>query len=382
MIAHRLQTHTVPEPPVRVYRIIALTFLVVTVALLGIVIFTILKKTEITIIATEDAKTVNIIVTAEPAKIGDKSLVALVTSTKFYWSEKYTPTATRQVDGTAKGEIIIYNKTGEDQPLVATTRFITPNGVLFRLSDRVLIPANGQITASVYADQSGTKSDIGPSQFTIPGLNTEKQKFVYGESAKPMAGGSGKVGIVSENDFKTAEADFAEKTKQAFLASLSAGSQAYDQKIISITQSGATSTHQIGAEAGEFTISGTSTIVIVLYNGNDLDEILKKEVSTGIDTASEKILSIGAEPKISVASTDLTNNSAQLAVSTEAIVTLDANAPLLNKENFLNKDKGEVERYIVKLPHVTGISVKFTPSWIGKTPSVVDKLKIVVKNVK
>lgn len=382
MIAHRLQTHTVPEPPVRVYRIIALTFLVVTIALLGIVAFTILKKTEITIIAKEDAKTVNLIITAEAAKKGDKSLPAVVTSSKFYWSEKYTPTATREVDGTSKGEIIIYNKTGEDQPLVKTTRFLTPDGVLFRLSDRVLVPANGQITAAVYADQPGAKSDIGPAKFTIPGLNPEKQKVVYGESVKPMAGGSGKVGVVSENDFKTAEADYAEKAKQAFLKTLTGAPQEYDQKIVSISQSDASSTHPIGAEAGEFTISGSNTIVTVLYSGNNLDEILKKEVSAGIDTASEKILSIGAEPKISVASTDFTSNSAQLTVSTEAIVTLDANAPLLNKENFLNKQKGEIERYIVTLPHVTGMEIKFTPSWINKTPSVVDKLKIVVKNVK
>ena len=355
----------------------------VTIALLGIVAFTILKKTEITIIAKEDAKTVNVIITAEAAKTGDKSLPAIVTSSKFYWSEKYTPTATRQVDGTSKGEIIIYNKSGEDQPLVKTTRFITADGVLFRLSDRVLVPANGQVTAQVYADQPGAKSDIGPAQFTVPGLNPEKQKVVYGESVKPMTGGSGKVGVVSESDFKAAQDDFAEKAKQAFLQTLATGTpSAYDQKIVSIAQSGATSSQPIGAEAGEFTISGTSTIVTVLYSGSDLDEILKKEVASGIDTASEKILSIGAEPKISISSVDFTNNSAQLTVSTEAIVTLDANAPLLNKDNFLNKDKGEIERYIVSLPHVTGMDIKFTPSWTSKTPSVADKLKIIVKNVK
>ena len=107
MIAHRLQTHTVPEPPVRVYRIIALTFLAVTIILLGVVIFTMLKKTEITIIAEEDAKTVNLIVAVEAQKTAEKSIIGIVTSTQFYWSEKYTPTATREVDGTTKGEVII-----------------------------------------------------------------------------------------------------------------------------------------------------------------------------------------------------------------------------------------------------------------------------------
>ena len=382
MIAHRLQTHTVPEPPVRVYRIIALTFLVVTIALLAIVVFTMLKKTEVTIIAKEDSKTINVIINAEAQKKGDKSLIATVTSTKFYWSEKYFPTATRQVDGTAKGEVILYNTTNETQPLVKTTRVITAEGVLFRLSDRAVVPANGQVTAQVYADQPGASSDIGPSKFTIPGLNPEKQKVIYAESVKPMTGGSGKVGLISESDFKAAEADFAEKTKAEFLKTLSSGSTGFDQTIVSIGQNGGTSTFGIGAEASEFTMSGTSTLTLIMYNKNELNEILKKEVAAGIDSASEKILSIGDAPKVSVAAVDAVNNTAQLQVSTEATVTLDANAPLLNKEYFLNKQKGEIERYIVSLPHVTGMDIKFTPSWISRTPSVADKLKIIVKSVK
>lgn len=382
MIAQRFQTHMVPEPPVRVYRIIALTFLAVTVILLGVVVFTMLKKTEITITAKEDTKSVNIIVSADATKKGDKSLVAVVTTTDFYWSEKYTPTATRQVDGTSKGEVIIYNKTGEAQPLVKTTRLLTPDGILFRLTDRVVVPANGETTAAVYADQSGAAFDIGPAQFTIPGLSTDKQKVIYAESKAAMAGGSGKVGVVSETDYKSAEADFAEKTKAKFLESFSAGYPNFDKKIASITTNGATSTHGIGAEAGEFVLSGTSTIAIVMYNSADLDDILKKEISSAVDTASEKILSIGSDPKVVVASADPVAGTAQLQVTAEAVVTLDANAPMLNKENFLNKEKGEIERYIVSLPHVTNMTIKFTPSWVSKAPSVADKLKIVVKNVK
>lgn len=382
MIAHRLQTHTVPEPPVRVYRIIALTFLAVTIILLGVVIFTMLKKTEITIVAEEDAKTVNLIVAVEAQKTAEKSIIGIVTSTQFYWSEKYTPTATREVDGTTKGEVIIYNKTNETQPLVATTRLLTTDGKLYRLTNRVIVPANGQTTAAVYADQSGAAFDIGPTQFTIPGLSTEKQKVIYAESTAAFTGGSGKVGIVSEADYKSAQADFAEKTKQSYLNSINSAFPNFDTKITSIPQSNATSSRSIGDEASEFTISGTSTIIVVAYNAADLQAILKNEVEKNVDTASEKVLSIGTEPKVTVASTDLVNNTAQIQVACEAIVTLDANAPLLNKENFLNKQKSEIERYIVALPHVSNMTIDFTPSWISKAPSVADKLKIVVKSVR
>lgn len=382
MITHRLQTQTIPEPPVKVYRIIALTFLLITVVLLGIVIFTMLKKTEITIVAKEDSKTVNFIVTAEAEKNSDKSLSSIVTSTEFYWTEKYAPTATKEVDGTAKGEVIIYNKLSEAQTLVKTTRLLTPDNKLFRLNDRVTIPAGGQITAEVYADEGGASFDIGPSQFNIPGLSLERQKFVYAESEKPMSGGSGKVGVVSEADYKAGETDFANKTKDEFLKNFEESHTGLDQKIVAVTQSRATSSHAIGAETSEFKISGTSTLIIIFYNENDLSDLIKKEVEKSVDMNSEKIVSIGSEPKLEIAAIDPSNKSAQIQISTEAIMTLDANAPMLNKENFLNKQKGEIERYIVSLPHVTGMEIKFTPSWVSKTPSVADKLKIVVKSVK
>lgn len=382
MIAHRVQTHTIPEPPIKVYRIIAITFLLITIALLGIVIFTMLKKTEITIVAKEDIKPISTILTAEPQKSSNKSLSAIVTSTQFYFSANYSPTATREVDGTATGEAVIYNKTNEVQVLVKTTRLLTPDNKLFRLSDRVTIPANGQVAAKVYADQAGADFDIGPSQFTIPGLSPDRQKFVYAESLSKMSGGSGKVGVISEADYRAAKADFAKQVKEKIFDSIIAAYPGLNSKIVSVTKNGVTSTFGIGAETSNFTLYGTSTVAIIFYNDNDLEEILQKEVGAGIDSGSEKILSIGENPELTIVSVDDITHSAQIQVTAQAAVTLDANAPLLNKENFLNKNKSEIERYIVALPHVTNMSVKFTPSWISKTPSVADKLKIIVKSVK
>lgn len=382
MIAHRLQTRSPSEPPVRLYRSIALTFLIITIALLAVVLFTMFKKTEITIIAKEDSKSVTFIINAEPEKKGEKSLPATVTTTQFYWTEKFYPTGTKDVEGLSKGEVIIYNKTSETQPLVKTTRLITADGVLFRLTDRAVVPANGQVVASVYADESGAKSDIGPSDFTIPGLSPDKQKVIYAKSEKAMAGGSGKLTMVTEGDLKAAETAFADKVKQAYLDSVSSSFPNFDEKIISIGQTSAVASHAIGEATTEFRVSGTSTLAVILYNKKDLTEITNKEATKGVDISTEKILSVSHDPKVTVVSTDYANKTAQLSVTVDAVVTLDANAPLLNKESFLGKTKSEIERYIVSLPHVTGMDIKFTPSWVSKAPSVPDKLKIVVKSVK
>lgn len=382
MYAHRLSTKPAHEPPVKTYRIIAFSFLALTVVLLTVVIFSALKKTEITVIAKEDKKTVNLSVSATKEKSGDKSVSAIVTTTKFFFSENYSPTGAKTVEGLSKGEVTIYNKTNELVTLVKTTRLLSPNNVLFRLSDRVNIPAQGKIVAKVYADQGGSKSDIGPTAFTIPGLSSEKQKVVYAESSQSMAGGSGKIGVVSENDISSAKNDFKEKVRQAYLKQIKETEIWADLKIVSISDSEPASSHKVGDETGNFSLSGTSTVVAVFLAKKDLEELLNKEIGKTVDNNSEKILSFSGEPSVSIASTDFTKQSAELNVSQETLVTLNVDAQSLAKTNFAGKDKSEIERYVVSLPHVTGVNVKFSPSWSDTAPSSPDKIKVVVKNVK
>ncbi|MDO9509785.1 MAG: hypothetical protein Q7J14_00690, partial [Candidatus Magasanikbacteria bacterium] len=320
--------------------------------------------------------------TAEREKTGDKVLVSIVTSTKFAWSENYSPTGLKTVEAISKGEAILYNTTNESQILVKTTRLLSPANILFRLSDRVIIPANGQITTAVYADQPGGASDIGPTDFTIPGLSTDKQKVVYAKSVTNMSGGSGKIGIISETDIASAKNDFKEKVKQAYLKQIANTEEWADIKIVSVSESNPTTLNKIGDETGTFTLSGTSTLVSVFFSKKDLEDLLNKEIGKTIDNSSEKILSFYGEPNITLVSSDLITQIAELNISQETFVTLNAEAQSLDKTNFAGKNKSEIERYIVSLPHVTGVNVKFSPSWSDTAPSSPDKIKVIVKNVK
>lgn len=382
MYAHRLSTKPAHEPPVKTYRIIAFSFLALTVVLLAIVIFSALKKTEITVIAKEDKKSVTLSLTAAKEKTGDKVLVSLVTSTKFYWAENYSPTGVKTVEALSKGEVVLYNQTGESQTLVKTTRLLSPANIMFRLSDRVTIPAYGQITAKVYADQPGANSDIGPTSFTIPGLSNEKQKVIFAKSDKTMSGGSGKIGIVSESDISAAKDDFKEKIKQAYLKQVSSVETWADVKIVNVSEINPTVSHKAGDETGAFALSGTSTIVGVFFAKKEMEDILNKEIGKTIDNNAEKILSFSGEPTVVIISFDLVKQTAELNISQETFVTLNAEAQSLDKTNFAGKEKSEIERYVVGLPHVTGVNVKFSPSWSDTAPTSPDKIKVIVKNVK
>ena len=105
-------------------------------------------------------------------------------------------------------------------------------------------------------------------------------------------------------------------------------------------------------------------------------------VSSKIDDTLEKILTITNEPKVAVSTYDSISKSVQLAVNQDVMVTLDANAEKLSPQYFMDKSKDDIEKYVFELNHVAGVEVNFSPSWIGKAPTVPDKIKVVVKNVK
>ncbi len=369
------------EPSVNFYRTIALSFLIITVVLLAVVVFVTSKKATITILAKEDTRSVNMTVSlsAGSGLLADNTIMGTVSSSIINFSQKYFPTGSKTIEGVAGGEVTIYNKTNESQVLVKTTRLLTENGIMFRLSDKVSVPANGQIVATVYADKAGVQSDIGPSQFIIPGLATDKQKLVYGVSIKSMDTGIRKVGILTDDDIKAANKDFEEKIKEQYDV---VSTDENFKKVVTVTGVNPTIDKKVGEEVDGFNLSGTSTVVIISYNKKSLNDAISKVVSSKVDNTLEKVLTVTNDPKITVTSYDSTNKTAQLSVSQDVLVTLDANAEKLSPQYFMDKSKDDIERYVFELNHVAGVEVVFSPSWISKAPTVPDKIKVIVKNVK
>ncbi len=380
MITHRVTTKLAPEPPVGFYRTIAVSFLVVTLVLLGVIIFFTSKKAIIVVVAKTDNKNVNLDINVAKQKTGGSAIIGIVTTTEFKWTQKYFPTGNKTVNGLAVGSVTLYNDTGAAQPLVKTTRLLTPAGVLFRMADRVVVPAKGQVSVNVYADQPGASGNIGPSKFTIPGLNEEKQKVIYADSAKDMVGGVRTVGVLTAEDLKAAESDYVEKVKQAVEGSLGQ-TESLNQKLVFVPAHSVSADRQAGEEVTEFNLTGTNTVVIVYYNSDELKSVLAKEITGRIDASTEKVLSVSKEPQVSLGSYDLAKQQARLSVYQDVLVTLDANADKLAAGNFFGKSKDEIERYVFGLGHVVGVDVKFSPSWMRSAPAVADRIQVIVKNV-
>jgi len=109
-------------------------------------------------------------------------------------------TGEAEVSRKASGTIVVYNNfSTESQRLIENTRFESPNGLIYRIKDAIVIPGQrtvsgviqpGSIEVMVYADEGGERYNIGLVDFTVPGLaNTSRSASIYARSKTPMTGG-------------------------------------------------------------------------------------------------------------------------------------------------------------------------------------------------
>ena len=92
----------------------------------------------------------------------------------------------------ASGKITVYNNySNAPQKLIANTRFQTSDGKVYRIKGAISVPGMGVLEATVYADQAGEEYNIGPADFTLPGLKGGPRfEKVFAKSKSAMFGGS------------------------------------------------------------------------------------------------------------------------------------------------------------------------------------------------
>ena len=124
----------------------------------------------------------------------------------------------------ASGKITVYNNYGSaPQKLIANTRFQTSDGKVYRIKGAISVPGMGVLEATVYADQAGEEYNIGPSDFTLPGLKGGPRfEKVFAKSKSAMSGGSsGNARVVKKEDIDSIRTAVNEKLKNRLTETLS-----------------------------------------------------------------------------------------------------------------------------------------------------------------
>lgn len=375
MTPHHKETNLSNEP-VRFYKIVALSFLFLTIILLGIIVFMSTKRATITIMTKPEPIEADL--TMEITK--DNPNNGFLEQTVVTLSKKFKPGASKEEESIAIGMVTLHNDSGISQPLVATTRLLTADGILFRMKKGATVPANGAVDVEVYADKSGKTSEIGPSKFTIPGLNEARQKVVWAENTKPMVGGVRQFGVIGSEDIKEAEGEMLAELKKAGEEKLNALHPGMNAAF-AIAQSSIKADKEVGTEAEEFTMNAEAVVVGAFYSADELKKICLPELNKRIVSDVEMLGRGETGTSVLLDEYDLSTGHAILKIAVSGLVELNAESTQLQKLIFFGKTRDEVRRYLLSLDHVNGVDIKFTPAWMRTVPHVAEHVNVVVKKV-
>ncbi len=212
-------------------------------------------------------------------------------------------TGEERVDKKAQGKVIIYNETTQAQRLVATTRFETPEGLIFRIVSAVTVPAKtlkdgktvaGSIEALVEADKTGSSYNVGLKDFTIPGFKGDpKYKQVYARSKTEMIGGfSGMQKIVSKDVLDKSEAELEIAIKEALSKDIT--TQIPENYVlytssISYKLSPAEQTENVSDSAN---LKKTGTASAIIFDKTSLARIILAKLAPQVTTDAVRISNI------------------------------------------------------------------------------------------
>lgn len=296
-------------------------------------------------------------------------------------------TGQKEVVQKASGKITIFNKSASPQRLVATTRFKSLGGLIFRIPQTISVPAatradanlrDGSIESAIYADKAGVEYNIGPETFTIPGFEgTPRANDFYAKSSQPMIGGIiGPSKVVTEEDFTKAQEAVTAKLKEKILQSLKnqAGElKVLDSTVIKFDSPITNAKAGDAAESLQMTTKGTANTLA--FRESDALELIKNYISQKSDLELvQKNLTINyLNPQ----------NNADDSLMTFGIQVTGQSAYQLDQDKILKDILGlredAIRSYFKDNKEIESARIVLSPFWVKNIPKDPSKIKLIIE---
>ncbi len=370
----------------RSYRTIVVVFFIVAILLVTSIAYFSFSKTTISVVAKPDPYsttiTFSIVQKTEPESLSDQTVLAgvVLETTQEVQKEFQAQTQKDTVPAKATGSVVIYNKQSKAQPLVAGTRLLSPENILFRTDTRVDVPANGQVEVTVTADQPGKTGELGATHFTLPALWPGQQDKVYAENAEPMTGGTRNTTVATREEIAKAKRETfdecyakaldvmdTELKKRNADYTIRASKKEVISELSSVEPETATTT---------YTITTKIHVIGVSYDEQNANAQALKQSQNKVSSNATFILSTDTPYRSEVDQYDMTNQSANLRVTVSGSTIVNLSHDMFDRKKLMNMDREEVERYFAQYPEIESVEVHFSPFWLFRTPSLADHIDV------
>lgn len=364
----------------------------VSVILLGVIIFVSTGSAKIEIVPQKQPLETELkIFASDKFSLVDQNLNKIpgqLFSIDKVVSQTFPATGEKDVAQKARGKITIFNKYAtSSQILIATTRFESPEGLIFRTLKTVTIPGTrvingeiipGEIDIEVVADKPGPAYNISASKFGIPAFrergDTNRYENFYGRSTEAMKGGViGQAKVVTETNYNQAKETLQAQLQKEIDEGLKlqmAGLKTIDKLSIKIGQP--ESSAKTDEAAGSFTMSLKGSLKTVGFNQLDLNELVKQHV--------EKTKNLDIIPdKIQLSYKAINFKDTENLLEFTVVISGNAYAKIDTgkiKQEMTGKDENEIKSYLRSVAGVESAKVILSPFWVKSMPNKPEKTTI------
>ncbi len=304
-------------------------------------------------------------------------------------SEEFPSSGQTLKEERAEGIIRVYNSySSSPQVLVASTRFVSAAGKLFRSIERITVPGGkyeggefvpGYLDTKVRADQPGPEYNIGPSTFSIPGFaGTDRYTKFYGKSFQAMTGGfSEEVSQVTTEDLEQAQKILEEKALQDCQAALKEKISPEFILLEDALSSEILETFSLARandELEKFSFQVKAGSQALVFKTEDAENLAKDFILSQIPE-SRKLHQESLKIDYSPQNIDLKAGKITLILKGEAKIYSDIDQINL-KKGLSGKSLTEAKLFLENQPQITQVLVKFWPFWVKEVPEDAEKIEI------
>ncbi|MFA6411020.1 MAG: hypothetical protein WCW26_05615 [Candidatus Buchananbacteria bacterium] len=374
---HHLENETINSA----YRYLIIGFSIAAILLLTVILYFTFARATVYISPNYQYQKVGFVVqvadeNSEQAlaqdRLGGKLLETTINLSKTFTGEAKTVNADR-----ASGKVIIYNKNNQAQVLVATTRLLTADNKLYRITDRVTIPAGSKAEVMAKADQPGDEFIIEPTKLTIPGLWEGLQTKIYAENPDGFKKEGVTVYGINSETIKAAAAELEKSAIEQAKKELTARSgqeipdEAFLIKVLKLENDA-----KPGTDQKEFKASISLSAKALVFNQQEMKNLAAKSLPASYK--NENTLASIETDTLSYTITPLDKNPENLIgqVKGEYMVKL-ANIKVTALE-LAGMSRSAALKYIKSSTAVKDVSI-LMPFWSRSLPVLGDKINIQIE---
>jgi len=273
------------------------------------------------------------------------------------------------------GQVKIINNYTKSQALVATTRLLSPENKLFRIKNAVNVPAGGEETVAIYVEKPSQDLAIGPTTFIIPGLWLGLQDKIFARSDKGFVYQQKIKKYIKPSDLEQATRDINDlliTTAKADKELVGGENWLYDTS--------RSATIEINAKTGEFkddfVVKAEGKIIAVSFSRKDVAELATARLNLLVPDEKELVDFKAEDIVYNLESYDAVTGVAVVKASFTGAMTPKSDSEIIDRDKLVNLTKDQIDNYLKDFPEIKKYELKFSPAFIKKAPSLVDRIKI------